>query len=106
LDRACPPLGRWARPRAERVRQRRYRTNLTISCPDNAHLPRVPEAAQIAHGLQVMHNGLRVHDDSYSYFPDEMHEILRQNRGVHEPQEERVFAEVLPHPGPVAITRH
>ncbi|HVU38026.1 MAG TPA: FkbM family methyltransferase [Opitutales bacterium] len=103
LARACPPLGRLARRLVERERRRRYwryRTALTVACPDNAFLPRAPGAGQIADGCQTMHNGLRVHYGSYHYFPEQMHAILRANRGVHEPQEERAFAEVLPHVAP------
>jgi hypothetical protein len=102
LDTVCPPLARWARG----VRQKRYweyRTRETISCADNAFIERVPDAGRIIGEHQVMHNGLRVFYGSYSYFAEEMHEILRQNRGVHEPQEERAFAAVLPHVAPGGV---
>ncbi len=106
LGRLCPPLGRWVGDLVTRERQRRYwrfRTALTVSCPDNAHIPRVAEAGRIHGDEQVMHNGIRVKLGSYSYFADEMHAILRENHGVHEPQEERAFAAVLPHVAPGGV---
>jgi hypothetical protein len=74
-----------------------------VAAPDNAHIPRVPDAGKLVNGHQVMHNGLRIMPKSYYGLPIQM--MLQVNRGVHEPQEERVFAEVLPHvrPGSVMI---
>ncbi len=43
--------------------------------------------------MQIMHNGLLVHCDGY-YGPG-MTELLRKNKGSHEPQEEFVFSRVL-----------
>ena len=40
---------------------------------------------------QVMHNGLLICRDSYHGSPVRL--MLGRNRGVHEPQEERVFGE-------------
>jgi hypothetical protein len=71
-----------------------YRTRVVIASPDNEHIRRVPNAGQIDGSFQVMHNGLRV--VLGSYYGEDLSELLRKNRGVHEPQEERVFQEVLP----------
>ncbi len=69
------------------------RVLLAIESPDNAHIPRVPGAGEVRGDVQIMHNGLRVRTDSY-YGP-EYTDMLKRNAGVHEPQEERVFAEVI-----------
>ncbi len=64
-----------------------------IACPDNAFIPRHRDAGRIVDDCQIMHNGLRIARGSYDGLPIER--MLRLNRGVHEPQEERVFAETL-----------
>lgn len=64
-----------------------------LNCPDNALIPRVQNAGRIARGKQTMHNGIKIHLGSY-YGP-EYSKMLLLNGGVHEPQEERVFMEVL-----------
>lgn len=71
------------------------RVSEVLSCPDNEAIPRCPEAGRIRKGIQYMHNGLKIHLGSY-YGP-EYARLLLQSRGVHEPQEEKVFAEVLKH---------
>lgn len=63
------------------------------AAPDNTHIPRVPNAGQIEDGYLIMHNGIRVIPDSYT--GSGMTDLLRENRGVHEPQEELAFARVL-----------
>ena len=60
---------------------------------DNAYLKKVPDAGLIKNGKQIMHNGIKIHLGSY-YGP-EYAVIFQASKGVHEPQEERVFAEVL-----------
>ncbi len=69
------------------------RINDVVSCPDNQYIERCEKAGQIIRGKQVLHNGIKIHVGSY-YGP-EYTQMLRQNKGVHEPQEEKVFAEVL-----------
>ena len=69
------------------------RLNETVECPDNNHIPRVTNAGEVINGKQIMHNGIKIHLGSY-YGP-EVAQVLKANRGVHEPQEERIFAEVL-----------
>jgi hypothetical protein len=71
--------------------RRRIRT--VLACPDNQQIPRVRNAGRIVDGRLVMHNGLRIVPGSYYGGP--MLRLLRKNRGVHEPQEEHVFAEAL-----------
>lgn len=64
-------------------------------CPDNQNIPRVPDAGRIVGGLQTMHNGIKIRRGSY--YGSEVTHLLEANKGVHEPQEEWVFQEVLPH---------
>ena len=69
-----------------------------LSDPSNKHIPRVPDAGTLQNGHLVMHNGLLVTPDYYGDF----FKILTLNDGVHEPQEERMFMEVLKHLRPGA----
>lgn len=64
-----------------------------LNSEDNLYIPRVEDAGVIKRGKQIMHNGLKIHLGSY-YGP-EYSKMLEVSKGVHEPQEERVFAEVL-----------
>jgi Methyltransferase FkbM domain len=63
------------------------------NCPDNIFIPRHVNAGKIQKGVQTMHNGLKIHLGSYYGAP--ISRMLYENGGVHEPQEERVFAAVL-----------
>jgi hypothetical protein len=69
------------------------RTEEVLACSDNGFIPRVKNAGKVVSGKQIMHNGLKIYLGSY-YGP-EVAQQLYVNKGVHEPQEERVFAEVL-----------
>src|ERR1700722_2848148 len=69
------------------------RIDFVLSSPDNEYINHVNNAGAISGGKQIMHNGLKIHLGSY-YGP-EYSKLLLLNRGVHEPQEERVFQEAL-----------
>ena len=69
--------------------------------PDNHFIQRHPDAGKIRNGIQIMHNGIKIHLGSYYGAP--IARMLLENRGVHEPQEERVFAEVLKHLPPQSV---
>jgi hypothetical protein len=71
------------------------RIQTVVSSPDNRKIARVPEAGLVKHGKQTMHNGIQIFLGSY-YGP-EIAQLLLRNKGVHEPQEEYVFGEVLKH---------
>jgi hypothetical protein len=71
-----------------------YRLKETCLSPDNDRIVRVPNAGKVINGKQVMHNGLRI--NLGSYYGPEVAQILLHNKGVHEPQEEYVFSQVLP----------
>ena len=72
-----------------------FRIANTLACPDNEHIRRVEDAGALHGEQQVMHNGLRIIPGSYH--GNNVSIQLHKNRGVHEPEEERVFQEVLPH---------
>lgn len=63
--------------------------------PNNRYIPRVKDAGKIIDGSLIMHNGLKVRMGEFAYYSDFTHIVLTRNKGVHEPQEERVFGEVL-----------
>ena len=69
------------------------RVRNALACPDNVFIPRVADAGRIDDGHLIMHNGLRVHELSYD--GEGPRDLMKQNGGVHEPQEERLFMEVL-----------
>ncbi len=79
------------------------RVKLAVSCRDCDSLPKVIGAGECfgdRQQFQRMHNGVVVHRGSYH--GEWMTEIISQLRGHHEPQEEKVFAEVLAHIRPGA----
>lgn len=81
-------------PKAERALWNHRLTDV-LACRDNAHLPRHPAAGCVSQGIMTMHNGLRIHAGSYYGWGSQR--ILELNKGCHEPQEERAFAQVLDH---------
>ena len=74
------------------------RVELAALCRDADDIPKVQDAGMIfgstnGEAIQLMHNGVKVIADGYyGHFNSE---IVRKLRGHHEPQEERVFHEVL-----------
>ncbi len=71
----------------------RQRIEDALACEDNAYIPRVPDAGKLIGGRMTMHNGVVV--GGLSYCGAGMMNLLVENRGVHEPQEERAFGDVL-----------
>jgi len=70
------------------------RIRAVVSCPDNQAIPRCKAAGSLRDGFITMHNGLKV--GGFSYYGAGIMNLLMQNKGVHEPQEERAFQDVLP----------
>lgn len=74
------------------------RIALTVAQRDADDLPRVPNAGETmvdenGYAVQIMHNGLKV---LYArYYGAWVNEIIRQLRGVHEPQQEMIFDTIL-----------
>src|SRR5260221_1037589 len=60
---------------------------------DNDFIERVPAAGSIVGDVQIMHNGIKVHVGSY--YGDGNTLLLYRNKGVHEPQEERAFNQII-----------
>jgi len=85
------------------ARHWKSRIDEVLRAPDNVYIPRTRDAGSIRNGFQIMHNGVRVRVGQYYGTPIQL--MLSENRGVHEPQEERVFGEVLKHirPGGVMV---
>ena len=73
----------------------RRRIDDVISSPDNAEIPRVPEAGKLQGSVITMHNGIRV--CANGYYGSGILNMLIENKGVHEPQEERAFGAVIGH---------
>lgn len=75
------------------------RIEVAASCHDSDYIPKVSDSGeiffdQVRHKeYQVMHNGLKVYTDShYGAFNTS---VIKRLKGHHEPQEEKVFYEVL-----------
>lgn len=69
------------------------RIDLVLQSPDNVLINRVAQAGSIDGDTQIMHNGIRINVGSY--YGDGNTVLLHKNKGVHEPQEERAFQEIL-----------
>jgi hypothetical protein len=59
----------------------------------NASIPRVANAGRIHNGFQTMHNGLEISTGDYYGLP--IAKMLYLNKGVHEPEEEKIFQSIL-----------
>ena len=77
----------------------RERILTTISCEDCLYLPKVENAGKILFDkqlnieYQLMHNGTKVYKDCY--YGNWMTTLIQLSGGFHEPQEEKLFHEVL-----------
>jgi hypothetical protein len=69
------------------------RIGTVMLSPDNQSITRVHGAGEIDRDLQIMHNGVKIHVGSY--YGDGNTVLLHKNKGVHEPQEEKAFEEIL-----------
>ena len=73
----------------------------TLSCDDCEYIPKVADAGKIftENGVsyQLMHNGIKIIENCYCYVKGStwVADIIAGLRGHHEPQEEKVFHEVL-----------
>jgi FkbM family methyltransferase len=82
------------------TRSSEERVQITTLCHDADVLPRVVNAGTVVRQedgtvVQVMHNGSKVL--AGGYYGAWMQDLITRCRGVHEPQEEVVFAEILKH---------
>jgi hypothetical protein len=62
-------------------------------CPDWWELEKVSDAGKILDGLLVMHNGVRVLPTAYQGYAHS--KLIQRSLGIHEPQEERLFRDVI-----------
>ena len=69
------------------------RIETVLRSADNDKIECVPEAGKLIGDYFIMHNGLKIKPLSYYGYP--VLEMLIRNKGIHEPQEEYVFQEVL-----------
>lgn len=74
------------------------RIEIAASCKDCEYIPKVHNAGAIeidenGKKYQVMHNGVKTYLDSH--YGDFNVEIIKKLKGHHEPQEEKVFFEIL-----------
>jgi hypothetical protein len=74
------------------------RIESAASCRDADEIPKIQDAGMVFHNatgeaIQLMHNGVKVVADGY--YGQFNSEIVKKLRGHHEPQQERVFYEVL-----------
>ena len=73
------------------------RANMTIACKDSDYIPKVKDAGKFKRSsntdVQIMHNGLMVKRGGY--YGSWMERIIEELKGHHEPQEEKVFFEIL-----------
>lgn len=74
------------------------RIRQVVSDPNNIYIPRVANAGEVIGDYQIMHNGIKVLAGGYCR--GLIDKMLKVNKGVHEPQEERVFMEVLRYMAP------
>ena len=73
------------------------RAEMTISCKDADYIPKVKNAGTFSRvdnvDTQIMHNGLIVQRGGY--YGEWMEHIIKELKGHHEPQEEKIFYEIL-----------
>lgn len=78
------------------------RMEMTISCRDTDYIKKVKDAGQLkkinGREVQVMFNGLLVENNGYN--GEWMSQIIKTLHGHHEPQEEKIFYEVIKRLGP------
>jgi FkbM family methyltransferase len=82
------------------MRSPEERTRIATLCRDADVLPRVPNAGAVVQQedgtlVQIMHNGIKVL--AGGYYGDWMQDLIARCHGVHEPQEDVAFAEIMKH---------
>jgi hypothetical protein len=71
------------------------RINTVKASPDNELIPKHELSGQIVDDYLYLHNGIKI--EKASYYGYAMLKMLIDNNGVHEPEEEKAFGEVLKH---------
>lgn len=70
------------------------RIELVKASSDNLLIPKHEFAGKIIDDFLYLHNGIKIHKNSYYGYS--MLRLLMENEGVHEPQEEKAFNDILP----------
>ena len=70
------------------------RIRLVKESSDNNFIPKHELAGKIVNDYLYLHNGIKI--NKTSYYGYSMLRMLMENNGIHEPQEERAFNEILP----------
>jgi FkbM family methyltransferase len=73
---------------------------MTLKCKDSDHIPRCSNAGKIlknskGENIQIMHNGIKV--IAGGYYGKWMQDLILKCKGIHEPQEEAFFYELMKH---------
>lgn len=68
-------------------------TNPFEDCPEWHELTKVTNSGQVRQGLLVMHNGIKVLPTAYEGYAHG--KLMQRALGIHEPQEERLFRDVI-----------
>jgi len=63
-----------------------------LSDPTNELIEKVPNAGFVRNGIVTMYNGIKVYQNCYY---DSFSDIFWLNKGIHEPQEEYIFNEII-----------
>lgn len=71
----------------------KFRMAEMLACPDMAALEHTPNGGAVGAGFQTMHNGIKI--PLGSYYGRVTAAVFHRTKGVHEPQEERIFGEFL-----------
>lgn len=71
----------------------RERIDDVLVCPDNEKIPRSPDAGKLSGYRIAMHNGVKV--CANGYYGSGILNLLMENKGVHEPQEEYAFETII-----------
>lgn len=71
----------------------KHAAEIILTCKDYKFIPLHENAGEIINDNLIMHNGILIHP--LSYYGKNAVELFKITKGVHEPQEERVFQEVL-----------
>lgn len=70
-----------------------HRISRVKECPENMKIDRIKDAGNIFNNYQLMHNGLKIGLGSYYDYGNTI--LIRENKGVHEPEEESAFQQII-----------
>ena len=86
-------LDYWLRKDPNELRMAQDNKNPFQNCPDWYELEKIPEAGKVRNGLLIMHQGVKVLPTAYEGYAHGKQ--MQRALGIHEPQEERVFRDVI-----------